>query len=218
MINLINISKSYQPQSEKPVEVFEDFNMAVSKGEMVAITGRSGSGKSTLLAIIAGLMPIDKGNYYFCEELISIKHACESNRFRRNNLGVVVQNFALIDDMNVINNITLALSGTRGSKRDKTQKAMYILERLDLLSEAKKYPQELSGGQCQRVALARAIVSSPRLLIADEPTGCLDVDAEENVMNLLKELNQSGMTILIATHNPYIAQKCHRIVHIQKKG
>lgn len=218
MIKMTDVCKAYQPQSERPVKIFENFHMAVNRGEMAAVTGRSGSGKSTLLAIIAGLLPIDSGEYYFLDQKIAIKNACEGNRFRRKNIGVVVQNFALISDMNVIENVLLALSGKRESKRDKREKAMQVLEALDLQGKAKNYPGELSGGQRQRAAIARAIITNPPLLIADEPTGALDEETEENVMLLLEKLWQSGMTILIATHNPDIAGRCQRTIHIQNIG
>lgn len=212
MIKLNNIKKTYNSDTKYPVKIFDGFSMQVSKGEMTAVMGRSGSGKSTLLSIIAMLTPVDSGEYYFDEKPVDVANVLKNNHFRRDNIGVVVQNFALLSDMSAYKNVELALNHRKYSKKEKQEKILEIFELLNLTDKINCCPGELSGGQCQRVAIARAIISSPSVLVADEPTGSLDEKTEGEIMDIFDTLNNNGMTIIIATHNNAIADRCNNII------
>ncbi|MDU4912870.1 ABC transporter ATP-binding protein [Clostridium baratii] len=213
-IEIKNIIKKYG-KGDSTTVALNDVSLSINKGEMIAIVGKSGSGKSTLLNILGGLIKFDEGDYLFNNVKINNNKEKELVRFRRDNISFIVQDFALINDMTVYNNIALPLEYKRLSKKEIKTKVFDVLEKLDIKNNAYKYANEISGGQAQRVAIARAIVKNPELILADEPTGALDQKTGEAVINILKELNNEGKTIIIVTHDLNIAEKCDRVINLQ---
>ena len=190
-------------------------SLSIADGEMVSIMGKSGSGKSTLLNIIGGMMSFDSGEYIYDGKSIDYKNHKKLVELRRNDIGVVVQYFALAEDLNVYNNVALPLKYKGYSGRKVKKLVMEVLEELGISDKVKAYPNELSGGQKQRVAIARAIVKQPKLILADEPTGALDAATGEEVQRIFKKLNDSGKTVIIVTHDEKVASICDRIIHIK---
>lgn len=189
-------------------------DLNIEEGEFIAVMGPSGCGKSTLLNLIGLLDNPTNGSIYF--DGIDVSNFKEKKRtnLRKGNIGFVFQSFNLIDELNVYENVELPLlyQKTPGSERKK--KVENVLERMKMTHRKKHFPQQLSGGQQQRVAVARALVSNPKLILADEPTGNLDSANGDEVMNLLKELNDEGTTIVMVTHSPSDADFAKRIVHL----
>ena len=175
MIEMIDIGKSFGKNNGR-VEALRGVNLSVSKGEMVAVMGKSGSGKSTLLNIMGGMMSFDSGKYIYDNEVLDYRNQKKIVNLRRNDIGVIVQYFALVDDLNVYNNVALPLKFNGYSGKKAKKMVMEVLDELGVADKMKAYPNELSGGQKQRVAIARAIVKQPKLILADEPTGALDVE------------------------------------------
>ncbi len=214
MIEMKEIYKSFG-KNDGRVDALRGLSISINDGEMVSIMGKSGSGKSTLLNIMGGMMSYDSGKYIFKEKLVSYSERKQLVNMRRNEIGVVVQYFALAEDLNVYNNVALPLK-FKGYSRNKVKKmVMDVLRQLEIEDKAKAYPNELSGGQKQRVAIARAIVKNPNVILADEPTGALDVATGEDVMRIFKKLNEDGKTVIIVTHDYKVASLCNRIIHIK---
>ena len=211
VIQLEKINKSFLEQ-----HVLKDVSLEVKKGEMVAITGTSGSGKSTLLNIIGLFLSPDKGEYYLNGKLIQSLSEKEKAGLRNSCLGFVVQDFALIEQYTVLQNIWIPVYYTKEKVHKKTieEKVDLLLKQFDIYQKKNEKICNLSGGQKQRVALIRALINDPEIILADEPTGALDNENTENMMNLLKELNKQGKTIVIVTHDSEVASKCDRIVTI----
>ncbi len=191
-----------------------DVSFEIKPGEFVAIMGPSGCGKSTLLNILGLLDNPSSGKYFFMNEDVSGLSEKQRAKHRKGNIGFVFQNFNLIDELNVFENVELPLIylGIKASERK--QKVNEALEQMKIAHRAKHFPMQLSGGQQQRVAVARAVVSKPKLILADEPTGNLDSAHGEEVMNMLEELNQSGTTMIIVTHSQRDAGYAQRIVRL----
>jgi putative ABC transport system ATP-binding protein len=189
-------------------------NLEVNTGDFVAIMGPSGCGKSTLLNII-GLLdnPTDGELYFNGTEVAKFKERQRTN-MRKGNIGFVFQSFNLIDELTVYENVELPLLYMNVSSAERKQKVIEVLDRMKIAHRKKHFPQQLSGGQQQRVAISRAVVTNPKLILADEPTGNLDSANGEEVMNLLTELNQEGTTIIMVTHSPSDADKAHRIIQL----
>ena len=189
-------------------------NLEVNSGEFVAVMGPSGCGKSTLLNII-GLLdnPSDGELYFDGTEVAKFKERQRTN-LRKGNIGFVFQSFNLIDELTVYENVELPLLYMNVSSAERKKKVNEVLDRMKIAHRKKHFPQQLSGGQQQRVAISRAVVTHPKLILADEPTGNLDSANGEEVMGLLTELNQEGATIIIVTHSPSDAEKAHRIVQL----
>ncbi|MHB8061678.1 MAG: ABC transporter ATP-binding protein [Ruminiclostridium sp.] len=213
LINLTDIDKSYG--TNQKVLALKKLTLSIGEGELVAVMGKSGSGKSTMLNILAGIDRFDSGNYFFEGRDMSVVKGDELTTFRRKNIGFVVQHFALIEDYTVYDNISLILRYEKVTKREIEKRITNIVAELDIQDKLQKYPRELSGGQAQRVAIARAIINKPRLLLADEPTGALDEETGNDIMELFKELNQQGMTIIIVTHDLKVASMCNQIIQIK---
>ncbi|MDP3462928.1 MAG: ABC transporter ATP-binding protein [Bacteroidales bacterium] len=213
MIKLQNIHKSYDMGSNK-LHVLKGIDLNVGQGEMVSIMGSSGSGKSTLLNIIGLLDNHDEGDFYLDGMLIRDMNETKAARLRNQFIGFVFQSFNLISFKNAVENVALPLyyQGVPRRKRNKT--AMEYLEKVGLTDWAEHLPSELSGGQKQRLAIARAMISQPKIILADEPTGALDSVTSMEVMELFKEINQSGITILIVTHENDIAHLTQRIIKL----
>jgi putative ABC transport system ATP-binding protein len=189
-------------------------NFAIEKGEFVAIMGPSGCGKSTLLNIIGLLDNPSDGEYYFNGIEVSKFREKQRTELRKGNIGFVFQSFNLIDELTVYENIELPLLYLKMSATERKKRVTEVMERLNISHRRKHFPQQLSGGQQQRVAIARAVVSNPKLILADEPTGNLDSANGEEVMKLLTELNEEGTTIVMVTHSPTDAERAHRVVQL----
>ncbi len=189
-------------------------NLEVNSGEFVAVMGPSGCGKSTLLNII-GLLdnPSDGELYFDGTEVAKFKERQRTN-LRKGNIGFVFQSFNLIDELTVYENVELPLLYMNVSSAERKNKVHAVLDRMKIAHRKKHFPQQLSGGQQQRVAISRAVVTNPKLILADEPTGNLDSANGEEVMSLLTELNQEGTTIIMVTHSPSDAEKAHRIIQL----
>ena len=213
MLQLKDISKAYRT-TEVETRALDGVSLDVGAGEFVAIMGPSGCGKSTLLNIL-GLLDIpDGGSYRFFGEEVSRYSEKRLTALRRTGVGFIFQSFNLIDDLNVAENVDVALLYRGIPARERRQRVMEALEKVDIGHRARHLPQQLSGGQQQRVAIARALVAAPKLILADEPTGNLDTENGAAVMALLTELNAAGTTIVMVTHSLIHAGAAKRTVKL----
>lgn len=213
MIRLENINKTYN--NGAPLHVLKGIDLTIEKGEFVSIMGASGSGKSTLLNILGILDTYDTGDYYLNDVLIKNLSETQSAEYRNKLIGFVFQSFNLISFKNALENVALPLYYQGVPRKKRNQIAMEYIERLGLRDWALYMPNELSGGQKQRVAIARALVAKPQVILADEPTGALDSQTSIEVMDILKEVNDAGMTLIIVTHAPDVAACTKKIIHIK---
>ncbi len=195
-------------------KALNEVSLEIKQGEFVAIMGPSGCGKSTLLNILGTLDTPTSGTYLFFDKEINKMSESQLTAFRKGNIGFVFQNFNLIDELTVYENVELPLVYLGGKTADRKKKVMEVLERMRIAHRAGHLPQQLSGGQQQRVAIARAVVTDCPLILADEPTGNLDSTNGVEVMELLSELNRQGTTIVIVTHSQRDATYAHRIIHL----
>lgn len=212
MLKLTDINKTYP--GVVPLHVLKDVSLEVRKGELVSIMGASGSGKSTLLNILGILDNYDSGTYYLDGTLIKDLSENAAADIRNHKIGFVFQSFNLINYKSALENVALPLLYQGVSRRKRNKMAMEQLERMGLADRAHHLPGELSGGQKQRVAIARAIITNPALILADEPTGALDSKTSKEVMQVFRDLNASGMTIVIVTHDPGVGEQTNRIIRI----
>lgn len=211
VISLKNIKKSYG-EDESRIDVIKGISLDIEEGDFIAIMGKSGSGKSTLLNILAGLDSYDDGEYSYKGVLINSKDYNKLADFRNKELGFIVQNFALIDDYTIFDNIALPLRYNKVNRNLIDNEVKSVTKILEIEDKLKKYPNQLSGGQCQRVAIARAIIKKPSLILADEPTGALDENTSSGIMEVLKKLNNQGNTIVVVTHDEKVAKECKKII------
>jgi putative ABC transport system ATP-binding protein len=211
MIKLTDLTKVYRTEDVETTAIHK-LNLTVKEGEFVSIMGTSGCGKSTLLNIIGLLDAPISGSYQFGETEVAKFAEKQRALVRKANIGFVFQNFNLIDELSVYENIELPLIYNKVSSSERKKRVTAIMERIGIAHRAKHFPLQLSGGQQQRVAVARALVTNPKLILADEPTGNLDSKNGNEVMELLSELHASGSTIIMVTHSSYDAQFSSRIV------
>lgn len=213
LLSLKNISKYYGKKQQ--IKALDGFSAIVQEKEMLALMGKSGSGKSTILNIISGIDLTDSGNYVFEKEDITRKKGDAMTLFRRKNIGIVMQHFALVEDMDCFENIALPLRLEKINKREIYNRVGEVANKLGIADKLKKLPRELSGGEAQRVAIARAIINKPKLILADEPTGALDEENNLKIMEIFKQLNDEGITLIVVTHDPEVAAKCRRTIWIK---
>ncbi|MBN1037134.1 ABC transporter ATP-binding protein [Clostridium botulinum] len=213
IIYLKNISKIY---NEKKVgtHALKNINLKINSGDFIAIMGPSGSGKSTLLNIIGCMDIPTNGEYYLGDDLIGKMNNKQLSKLRNTKFSFIFQNFALMKDYNVYDNVELPLMYRDISDKDKRNKVIMYLEKIGIIDKINNKPTELSGGQKQRVAIARALVSDADIILGDEPTGALDQKTGQEIMELLKEINRKGKTIIIVTHDLKVASYCDRIINV----
>ena len=222
MITLKNLHKSYEVGQNK-LHVLKGIDLTIEQGELVSIMGSSGSGKSTLLNIVGLLDTYDDGELLLDGDLIRNYSASKMRdlnerraaRLRNQTIGFVFQSFNLISFKNAKENVALPLYYKGVSRRKRNRMAMEFLEKMGLEEWAEHTPNELSGGQKQRIAIARALISKPKVILADEPTGALDSATSMEVMELFKEINQSGITVIIVTHENHISSETDRIIRLK---
>ena len=215
LIALKGISKSYQAShGAPPYQVLKDANLSIDKGEMVAIKGSSGAGKSTLLHIIGCLDKPTSGSYLLNGQNVSQLSLSKLAEIRNASFGFVMQHFALIEEDSALQNVATPLLFAKARKSQMDARAMEQLRNVGMEQMANKRIATLSGGEKQRVAIARAMVNNPEIILADEPTGALDRANTEKIVQLFQQLNEKGKTIIIVTHDDFVAQSCRRIVTI----
>ena len=213
MIKIENLSKSFLTEEVETLAL-RDVSLEINDGEFVSIMGPSGCGKSTLLNIIGLLDNPTSGKYYLAGQEVSTLKEKERTIIRKGNIGFVFQNFNLIDELNIEENVELPLQYLGIKSSERMERVAKTLKRMGIDHRAKHFPHQLSGGQQQRAAIARAVVLNPKLILADEPTGNLDSKNGKEVMNLLTELNSEGTTIVMVTHSQHDASYSHRIINL----
>ncbi|MDO5571019.1 MAG: ABC transporter ATP-binding protein [Bacteroidales bacterium] len=212
MIKLNNINKTYFNGS--PLHVLKGVNLEIEKGELVSIMGASGSGKSTLLNILGILDTYDDGEYFLNDVLIKNLSEKRAAEYRNKMIGFIFQSFNLINFKDAMENVAMPLYYQGVPRKKRNILAVEYLDKLGLKEWAHHLPSEMSGGQKQRVAIARALIANPQIILADEPTGALDSKTTQEVMDILKEVNQTGMTMIVVTHESDIAHQTDKIIHI----
>ena len=211
MIELKEINKSYNKR-----HVLVGLNLKMYANESIAICGRSGSGKSTLINIIAGLLTIYSGDYFFNETQMSLLSDSKRAKFRQEEIGIITQHFDLLENRNVKANIMLALEHLKLSKVEKNRKIRDVLQYVGLEGFERKRISELSGGEKQRVAICRALIKRPKFIIADEPTGSLDEETRDQMLQIFKQMTKDGTRFIIVTHDNDVAQICDRVYFLRK--
>jgi len=213
MIEMHNVRKVFRTDTVE-THALRDLSLTVEPGEFVAITGHSGSGKTTFLNVAGLLEEFDAGRYRLEGHDVSGLTDNERSRIRNEKIGFIFQSFNLIPDLNLYDNVEAPLYYRRMTRAERHRRVTAALDRVGLNARMRHIPSQLSGGQQQRAAIARAISGSPRVILADEPTGNLDTTMSNQIMDLLQEINAAGTTILMVTHNPELAQRAHRQLHI----
>jgi len=214
MLELENVSVVYGRKGNE-FNALKNINLSIEEGEFLVITGKSGCGKTTLLNVIGGIKKPSSGSYYFENENVLVFSDKQLAIFRNQNIGFVVQHFALIENRSVRDNVSLPHIYRRTPRKLIDEKIESALKSLEIYSMIDKFPYELSGGERQRVAIARAIASDPKVIIADEPTGALDEETGHIIVNILKELNNSGKTIILVTHDLELAERGTRKISMR---
>jgi putative ABC transport system ATP-binding protein len=213
MIEMDKVGKVFRTDLVE-THALRNFSLKVDPGEFVAITGHSGSGKTTFLNVAGLLEEFDSGRYELDGQDVSRLTDTQRSRIRNEKIGFIFQGFNLIPDLDIRDNVEAPLHYRRMSAAERKERIDAALERVGLVSRMRHLPSQLSGGQQQRVAIARAIAGDPRVILADEPTGNLDTTMSNQIMELLELINAAGTTILMVTHNPELAERAHRQIHI----
>ncbi len=213
-LKLIHVNKFYKLSNKENFQALYDVNVEFDKGELVSIVGESGSGKSTLMNLIGGLDSDFSGGIIAGGQNLSKLTDKELDKYRKNHVGFVFQSFNLISHLSILDNVTLALTLSNVSEKEKVERATTILKRVGLADQLKKKPTQLSGGQKQRVAIARALINDPEIIIADEPTGALDSGTSMQILEILKEIADSGKLVIMVTHSEKVASVSSRVVEI----
>lgn len=213
MIQMQNIVKKYFTETVETTAL-NGISLEIKQGDFVAIVGPSGCGKTTLLNLIGLIDKPDAGVFKFLENEISGLNEQKRTELRKNNIGFIFQSFNLIDELTVFENVELPFFYQNTPLKERKKRVNELLERLEISHRKNHFPQQLSGGQQQRVAVARAVASNPKLILADEPTGNLDSQNGEEVMQILKELNNEGTTIVMVTHSPSHAKYAGKEIHL----
>jgi putative ABC transport system ATP-binding protein len=213
MIKTVSLIKTFSAM-DIDTHALNGVDFSVEDGEFVAIMGPSGCGKSTLLNILGMLDSPSGGEYYFAGENVAMYNEKKRSQLRKQKIGFIFQNFNLIDELTVFENVELPLLYLRQSHKERQEKVMEVLEQLEMVHRRNHFPLQLSGGQQQRVAISRAVVANPSLILADEPTGNLDSSKGEDVMALLTALNDKGTTIIMVTHSQRDAEFSNRIINL----
>jgi len=213
MISLNNVHKSYVTGNNS-LHVLKGIDLDIEQGEFVSIMGSSGSGKSTLLNILGILDNYDEGSYYLNGALVKNMTEKKAAKLRNELVGFVFQSFNLISFKNAMENVALPLYYQGVSRKRRNKIALEYLDKMGLLEWADHLPNEMSGGQKQRVAIARSLISKPKIIFADEPTGALDTTTSYEVMEILKEINRDGITVILVTHEHDIAAMTHKIIRL----
>ncbi|MDI9513188.1 MAG: ABC transporter ATP-binding protein [Bacillota bacterium] len=214
MVVLENISKSYHYGKKNEIKALVDITLTIDKGELVAITGPSGAGKSTLLHLIGCIDKANSGLYSIDGICISKLKDRKLSQIRNEKVGIVLQDFALIDEYTAIENVMIPLYFSKKRRKDRKKLATEAMRAVGIESIKDQLASELSGGQKQRVAIARSIVNGPDIILADEPTGALDSATSLEIIDLLADLNNQGKTVIIVTHDPLVSNACKRQIHI----
>ncbi|MFC0348929.1 ABC transporter ATP-binding protein [Undibacterium danionis] len=213
MLNLKQVSKIHLT-GDIQTTALDNINLEINAGEYLAITGPSGCGKSTLLGLIGLLDVPTSGDYYFEGQNVAGYKEAKLNQLRRGRIGFIFQSFNLIEELSVFENVELALEYTDTPAKERRIRVAAMLEKLGIQHRAKHRPSQLSGGQQQRVAIARALVANPAVLLADEPTGNLDTAHGDEVMRLLRKINEEGTTVVMVTHSPAHAAQASRTINL----
>ncbi len=213
MIKTKNLKKVYTTEDVETTAL-NNVNLNIQEGEYVAIMGPSGCGKSTLLNVLGMIDNPSSGEYHFLGQEVSRYSERQRANLRKENIGFVFQSFNLIDELTVFENVELPLLYLGFSASERKKRVSEVLEQMEIMARRNHFPQQLSGGQQQRVAVSRAIVSRPKLILADEPTGNLDSAHGEEVMRIVGELHEAGTTIVMVTHSPAYAEYSHRTIHL----
>ncbi|HPN37982.1 MAG TPA: ABC transporter ATP-binding protein [Melioribacteraceae bacterium] len=213
MIKTIGLKKVFKTD-EVETTALDKVDLEINKGEFVSIMGPSGCGKSTLMNILGLLDNPTEGIFTFLDEDVTRYSEKQRAQIRKENIGFVFQSFNLIDELTVYENVELPLLYLKTSASDRAIRVNNVLERMQIIHRKNHFPQQLSGGQQQRVAVARALVTNPKLILADEPTGNLDSAHGDEVMKMLTDLNEAGTTIVMVTHSPLYAEYGNRVVHL----
>ena len=217
IIKINNLSKTFNDGKKKKT-ILKNLNLSIKTGQSIAITGRSGCGKTTLLNIIGGLLDFDYGDLFINNVNINSLSLNQIADYRKNYFGFITQNFNLLDDRNVFENVALPLYYSSIKKSDIQKRVNTILTTLDISHFAQKNIKNLSGGEKQRVAIARALVKKSKIILADEPTGSLDEKTELDILNIFSKLKNSGITLIIVTHNEKVANNCDLVYELKNKS
>ncbi len=213
MIQLIDLTKSFQ-MGEETITAVNHVNLQVKKGEFISIVGPSGSGKSTLMNILGLLDTADSGTYLLDQEDVTTLSDDQQAVIRNAKIGFVFQSFHLLPRINALENVMVPLLYHGYSEKQAREKALFYLDKVNLLGREKHLPKQLSGGQQQRVAIARALSCDPEIILADEPTGALDSKTGAEIMELMERLNEGGQTIVVITHDASVAKRARRVVEM----